>query len=292
VLGDPTLGPKAGTPDPYEANDTCATAYDLGSVAGGFQSSVAHFDDANHDWFEFDISTSGTLAIDTTLHGTNADTVISLYGACGGPPLATNDDFNGPASHIAYGASAGTYSLLIDQSGQNYGSCQDYSFTISLAPPETAASFRVHRSGDLFSDATVTAASFQTGSADVAEWVPVSEPVEPGDVVEFDPLNPGSYRLCSDPCSARVAGVIATEPGMILGEDTAGRRAVLALIGIVPVKVTDEGGPIAIGDLLVSSSTPGHAKRWSGSGPCALVGKALEPMIGDPGVILVLLTAH
>jgi len=79
---------------------------------------------------------------------------------------------------------------------------------------------------------------------------------------------------------------------MILGEDTAGRRAVLALIGIVPVKVTDEGGPIAIGDLLVSSSTPGHAKRWSGSGPCALVGKALEPMIGDPGVILVLLTAH
>jgi hypothetical protein len=70
--------------------------------------------------------------------------------------------------------------------------------------------------------------------------------------------------------------------------------ALLALSGIVPVKVTNEGGPIQPGDLLVSSSTPGYAMRWAGDGPCpcALVGKALGPMMGNRGVILVLLTAH
>ncbi|GAG10052.1 unnamed protein product, partial [marine sediment metagenome] len=111
--------------------------------------------------------------------------------------------------------------------------------------------------------------------------------VEPGDVVELDPLNPGSYRLSSAVCSPWIAGVISTEPGVMLGSPTTHSlltahhsQALLALIGIVPVKVTGESGPIEIGDLLVTSSTPGHAMRWSGSGPCtcALVGKALEPL--------------
>jgi hypothetical protein len=83
---------------------------------------------------------------------------------------------------------------------------------------------------------------------------------------------------------------------MVLGgtdEPTEG-KALLALTGIVPVKVTNEGGPIQSGDLLVSSSTPGYAMRWAGDGPCpcALVGKALEPMTDERGVISVLLTAH
>jgi hypothetical protein len=71
-------------------------------------------------------------------------------------------------------------------------------------------------------------------------------------------------------------------------------EALLALTGIVRVKVTNEGGPIQPGDLLVTSSTPGHAMRWASPDPClcALVGKALEPILRDRGVILVLLTAH
>ena len=82
-------------------------------------------------------------------------------------------------------------------------------------------------------------------------------------------------------------------PGVVLGMDvSAGERTLLALVGVVLAKVTDEGGPIEIGDLLVSSSTPGHAMRWDGAGSPALVGKALEPMTDDYGVILVLLTAH
>ena len=167
-------------------------------------------------------------------------------------------------------------------------------FGPASAPPGTAATFRVDASGDVLADGDFTASTFVTGAADIAEWVVVSGPVEAGDVVELDPLNPGSYRRCADPCSGRVAGVISTEPGMVLGAfETSLRHGVLALIGIVPVKVTDEGGPVEVGDLLVTSSTPGHTMRWSGSGacPCALVGKALEPLDGERGTILVLLTA-
>jgi len=59
-------------------------------------------------------------------------------------------------------------------------------------------------------------------------------------------------------------------------------QALLALLGAVPVKGTDEGGPIEIGDLLVVSSTPGHAMQWDPQiGPaCGLVGEVLEPMTG------------
>ena len=158
-----------------------------------------------------------------------------------------------------------------------------------------AAVFRVAPQGDVRSDETVHAASFQTGAADVAEWVEIAEPAEPGDVLELDPSRAGRYRLSTSACSMLVAGVVSTEPGVILGTDGAFEtRALLALSGIVPVKVTDEGGPIETGDLLVTASTPGQAMRWMGTDlpPCALVGKALEPMIAREGIILVLLTAH
>jgi len=169
-----------------------------------------------------------------------------------------------------------------------------HTFSIKMTPP-TAATFRVTSEGYVLSDGVLRASAFVSGFADVAEWVTVTAPVEPGDVVELNPDRPQVYQLSTNPCSSLVAGVVSTEPGVVLGEDGAyGQRALLALTGIVPVKVTNESGPIQPGDLLVSSSTPGHAMRRSGSNPCScvLIGKALEPMTSRTGVILVLLTAH
>ena len=160
---------------------------------------------------------------------------------------------------------------------------------------DSPAVFRVDSAGAVFADGSWAASDFQVGAADVAEWVDVSEPVTAGDVVELDPTAFTTYRLSRGACSPLIAGVISTEPGVVLGCGQAfDQRALLALTGIVPVKVTDEGGPIQPGDLLVSSSTPGHAMRWAGPEPCpcSLVGKALEPMTDDYGVILVLLTAY
>jgi hypothetical protein len=149
--------------------------------------------------------------------------------------------------------------------------------------------------GDVLADSSFHGGSFKTGAADIAEWVSVTCSVSPGDVLEFDAETPGAYRVAESYCSSLVAGVVSSAPGVALGHaQVFEQEALLALAGIVPVKVTNEGGPIQPGDLLVSSSTPGYAMRWAGPDPCpcALVGKALESMTDVRGVISVLLTAH
>ena len=182
----------------------------------------------------------------------------------------------------------------------NIEALQDRGVSVAYSPqnwpPGTPAAFRVE-DGFVFADKTFYAGAWATCDccADIAEWVHVTAPIEPGDVVELDPAAPTRYRLAESACSSLVAGVISKTPGVILGGSLVGtEKALLALNGIVPVKVTNEAGPIQPGELLVSSSTPGHAMRWSGPEPCpcALVGKALEPMAEKRGAILVLLTAH
>jgi hypothetical protein len=155
----------------------------------------------------------------------------------------------------------------------------------------TSAVFRVDSRGHVLTDSGFYGSAFLSGSADVAEWVTVSEPVEAGDVLAIDLNNPLKYRRAVGPCSALTAGVVSTTPGMTLGGAEAPGKALMALVGIVPVKACDENGPIFAGDLLVVSSTPGYVMRWNGTGSCSnLVGKALESLDGSYGVILVLLT--
>jgi len=63
-------------------------------------------------------------------------------------------------------------------------------------------------------------------------------------------------------------------------------------VGIVPCKVSAENGPIQPGDLLVTSTTPGHAMKGTDRNLMlgAVVGKALEPMQKGTGIIQVLVT--
>ncbi len=169
----------------------------------------------------------------------------------------------------------------------------DFSGEVQATPTVSdETTFRVTREGDVHTVGTFHGDDFVTISGDLAEWVSVSEPVEPGHVLEIDPTGIGQYRLAQGPCTVSVAGVVSTQPGMVLGHtgDTEG-QSLLALLGVVPVKVTDEGGPIATGDLLIVSSIPGYAMRWEpDSGICGLVGKALEPHEEGEGMIEVLLT--
>ncbi|HVO15702.1 MAG TPA: hypothetical protein VMV26_10835 [Alphaproteobacteria bacterium] len=81
----------------------------------------------------------------------------------------------------------------------------------------------------------------------------------------------------------RVVGVVsgagAFAPGMILGvRDDGSKDFPIAINGQVYVRVTDENGAVAPGDLLVASSTPGVAMR-AGDGDRAMgavLGKALD----------------
>ena len=146
--------------------------------------------------------------------------------------------------------------------------------------------FRVERAtGNVYADG-----NFQGGGADVAERIDASEQLEPGDVVEIDPDNPGKFRKAREAISTRVAGVISTAPGVVLGNRSAlgnDNRPILALAGRVPAKATAKFGAIQVGDLLVSSPIPGYAMKCPEASKCigAVIGKALEPLSEGTGLI-------
>ena len=76
-------------------------------------------------------------------------------------------------------------------------------------------------------------------------------------------------RLIRGLRSSERGGVYSTQPGIIASPHTMDdpRRVgklPLAMIGIVPCKVSDENGAIQRGDLLVTSGTPGHAMKGTG----------------------------
>jgi len=66
----------------------------------------------------------------------------------------------------------------------------------------------------------------------------------------------------------------------------------MAMVGIVPTKVSTENGPIKEGDLLVTSSTPGYVMKGTDRSAMtgAIVGKALAAMDSGTGVIEVLVS--
>jgi hypothetical protein len=140
----------------------------------------------------------------------------------------------------------------------------------------------------------------QTGGADFAESVSVGggkDNYEPGDVLVIDTTADRQLTLAKTPYSTLVAGIYSTKPGVTATPHTSedprlATEIPVAIVGIVPCKVTNQNGPIARGDLLVTSSTPGYAMRGSDRTmlPGAIIGKALQPLSGANGKIEVLVT--
>jgi hypothetical protein len=127
-------------------------------------------------------------------------------------------------------------------------------------------------------------------NADVAEDYVAVVPLEAGDVVVLEAGVPLGLRRADQPYDTRVAGIVSTDPAIVLSRAAGG--VPLALVGRAPVKVDATYMAIRVGDLLTTSSTPGHAMRCADRLQCvgAIVGKALEPLVGGKGVILALVT--
>jgi hypothetical protein len=144
--------------------------------------------------------------------------------------------------------------------------------------------------------------SFRPSSGDLASLVELSEPVEPGDVLVIDREHPGVMRRASEATDTGVVGVVAAAPGLVLGtrvpaadrsadpqdEPIPLLQAPAAFAGVVQCKVDAGYGAIWPGDLLVTSSTPGHAMRMDTPLPGTVLGKALEGLHEGTGTIRVL----
>ena len=164
---------------------------------------------------------------------------------------------------------------------------------------------------------------YSSGGADFAERIAVEDPqvdYEVGDVLVISAEQDRAVALSTEPNSTRVIGVYSANPGFVGGTGTAseqvrrerealesagidpddeaavasarvtqfslnGRKIDVAIAGIVPVKVTDENGPIARGDLLTTASTPGHAMRSDNPQVGTVVGKAMGELNEGSGYV-------
>jgi hypothetical protein len=194
----------------------------------------------------------------------------------------------------------------INSSGNNY---QYFSGSVGIGTTTPSAMLEVNGGLKLtsgsgasitFQDGTTQSTAYTgvTCGGDYAESVDVTgdrTKYAPGDVLVLDTDNPGKILKSIEPYSTAVAGIYSTKPG------TVGRRQLtsksdaeipMAMIGVVPTRVTAENGAIHVGDLLVSSSKPGYAMKGTDRSRMlgAVIGKAMGTLDSGTGVIEVLVT--
>jgi hypothetical protein len=137
-----------------------------------------------------------------------------------------------------------------------------------------------------------------TGGADVAEpFIIGGGEIPKGSVVVIDERNPGNLIQSTRAYDTRVAGIVSgangVNPGIALHQQgvlEGGQH--VSLSGRVYAIADASGGAIKPGDLLTTSSTPGHAMRVSDSSRAqgAVLGKAMTPLSAGTGYVLVLVT--
>ncbi|MCB0189485.1 MAG: hypothetical protein KDE31_34675, partial [Caldilineaceae bacterium] len=122
---------------------------------------------------------------------------------------------------------------------------------------------------------------------DIAETFATDERMEPGELVVFIPEDRAfpAVQRTTRPYESTIVGVVSTKPGLVFDQGEtilAGEtdnlitaaKAVVAMVGRVPTKFTLENGPIAVGDPLTSSSTPGAAMKATQAG--RIIGYAMQ----------------
>ena len=140
------------------------------------------------------------------------------------------------------------------------------------------------------------------GGADLSEKFTVSPTPQglaprPGMVVSIDPDGSGRLQIAQSARDTKVAGIISgangIAPGMVMGQvaTIADGDLPVAIAGRVYC-LCDAGanGAIGVGDLLTTSDTPGHAMKVSDPirAQGAMIGKAMTPLKGGKGYVLVL----
>ena len=112
----------------------------------------------------------------------------------------------------------------------------------------------------------------KNAGADIAEWTSSKEQYESGTLVVLDPDANERLLKSNKAYDLTVVGVISTQPGWIVGTQSANAQ-MLTLTGRVPAKVSLINGPIKIGDPITTSSIPGTGMK--ATQPGAIVGKAM-----------------
>ncbi len=229
------------------------------------------------------VATAGTHGVDVA---SAAGSGVKVYSAGENGVHVNSAGWSG-----VYVASSGYDAIRVQTAGQDglrffEGIGRDY----IRAGSDAHLDFRVENDG------TVRARGYAT-FPDFAELMAAeagASAYEPGDVMVISMSLDRAAALSSEPYSTLVLGVYSETPGFIGSpnpmEPQGDDEVPVAVVGIVPCKVSAENGAIHRGDLLVTSSTPGHAMRADDPPAGTILGKALASFDGGTGIIQVLVT--
>ena len=140
-----------------------------------------------------------------------------------------------------------------------------------------------------------------TGGSDIAEPFNVNSyvPIKPGMVVAIDPDRSGELRVADRAYDPTVAGIISGAGGVNAGMTL--QQKGTAADGSHPVALTgrvycwcdaDVSGSIQPGDMLTTSTTPGHAMKAGDRTRAfgSIIGKAMTSLTTGKGLVLVLVS--
>jgi hypothetical protein len=154
---------------------------------------------------------------------------------------------------------------------------------------------------DVNGEATVKVLNI-TGGSDLSESFKASHPqkqeIEPGMILSIDPANPGELLVSTEPYDRKVAGIVSgaggLETGLVMGQQgtLAHGKYPVALTGRVYCLADATQGTIEPGDMLTTSSIPGHAMkvRDHDAATGAVIGKAMTGLDNGTGMVLVLVS--
>jgi hypothetical protein len=218
------------------------------------------------------------------------------------------------SSPVDLGATAPAGTLVFDAASAIYPPTTYMNFAGNMGIGTTAPGEMLEVNGNIkltagtgahmvFPDSTIQSTAWNgvLSGGDYAESVNVpgddAKAYEPGDLMVIDADAPGKFLKSSVPYSRLVAGIYSTKPGVLGRRQKSEQRSAtteipLAMVGIVPTKVSSENGPIKVGDLLVTSSTEGTAMKGTDAARMlgSVVGKALGSLSSGTGTMEVLVT--
>lgn len=183
----------------------------------------------------------------------------------------------GTTNQVSVSASQGSVTISLPQNIHTGASPTFNGMTLSSLSADADGS-QVNGTWTLNSGAT-----WQATFADLAERYHADDNYEPGTVLVIGGVN--EVTTTNVRANTAKAGIVSTQASFKMnyaaGPDET--HPYLALAGRVPCKAI---GPIKKGDLLVTSTTPGHAEAaLPTDSPLAIIGIALADLASGPGVV-------
>lgn len=292
--------------DAYEINtgtDSFGTLYGMGyayNQNGGSPFASEHqIVFTNNGTINATISLSGKAYFASNVGiGTTAPTTAKLVVNNGGSGYSI-DVSSSKIGNLAAGTEAGdavNYSQMMSAIASSSGSGVSYwslsgsnlfasstSYNVGIGTTDPG-SYKLKVAGNVAITGTLQT---QTGS-DFAEEFFTDQDLEPGTVVVMGDLGYKSVKPCTLSYDSQVVGIVSDNPSIIAGRVEGENKAIVAMMGVVSVKASTINGAIKRGDLLVSSGIKGYAMKSLTYRPGTIIGKALEGLKKDEGMIKVL----